>query len=350
MPDAKHFSRDAPEAHPVGNVELIECDFTEAVRVVPVGHQDRRDRRRILARLAAEDLKAPRPHRAPRRFCETVVPREHIVESLLVQHVNRLGEPVKNVGRRGIGEITVLVGRDHVLPRPEGFWQLRGLRCGERLVTDGVEGNTGRQHQPLLRPADRDVDAPFVVPVIHRRERRDRVHDEERGMPGSINRLADFSGMRDAARRGFVVQHRDRLDLAVFILAQLRLDCFWVRAHPPIGFNEDRIEAELRSHVLPECSELAGLEHEHAVAGRKRIHERSFPRTSPGRRIDDDRVLRLENGLDAVEYAPRKTCELGTPMVDDRHVHCAQDAIGQWRGSRNLQKMPAGRARTIRSH
>ena len=249
-----------------------------------------------------------------------------------------------------VGEIIVLVGRDHFVPRPEGFRQLRGLRRGDRLVTDCVEGDARREHQPFLRPADRDVDAPFVVPVIHRGERRDRIHDEERRMSGSIDRLADFRRMRDAARRGFVVQHRDRLDLAVFVLAQLRLDRFGVGAHAPIGLDEDRIEAELRRHVLPERSELPGLEHEHAVAGRQRIHERRFPCTRPGGRIDDHRVLRLEDGLDAVEHAAGKPREFGTPMVDDRHVHRSQDAIGQWRRSGNLQKMPAGRARTIRSH
>ena len=47
--------------------------------------------------------------------------------------------------------------------------------------------------------------------------------------------------------------------------------------------------------------EVAGLERQHAVAGRERVHQRGLPRAGPGRRVDDDRPARAEHPRQPLE-------------------------------------------------
>ena len=104
------------------------------------------------------------------------------------------------------------------------FGSLAVLFAASALSLDGVERHAGRQHQALLRAADGDVDAPFVVPVVGRGERGDGVDEEQRRMAGGVDRLADFRDRRQAAGRGFVMQNADRLDLFVLVFAQPGFD------------------------------------------------------------------------------------------------------------------------------
>ena len=46
----------------------------------------------------------------------------------------------------------------------------RAASTQHRFLADGMEAKPGRQHQSFLRAAHRDVDAPFVVSVVHRSE------------------------------------------------------------------------------------------------------------------------------------------------------------------------------------
>ncbi len=62
-------------------------------------------------------------------------------------------------------------------------------------------------------------------------------------------------------------------------------------------------QAEAVDHLLPQHGELAGLDHEHAVAGRERVGEGGFPCAGARRRVDDDVALRLEQGLHAGKHA-----------------------------------------------
>ena len=110
------------------------------------------------------------------------------------------------------------------------------------------------------------------------------------------------------------------------------------------------LQPELLRHGLPLRRELAGLDHQHAVAGRQRIDQRRFPRAGAGRGVDDDRIGGLENGLDAVEAALGELGEFRAAMIDDRRVHRPQHAVGQRRRPRNLQEMTPGGARSILRH
>ena len=100
----------------------------------------------------------------------------------------------------------------HRLPIPVGARQACVLRCGERLFRDRVETQPRRQHQPLLRAADGNIDLPFVVAIVDRGQRRDRVDHKQGRVAGPVDRSAD---LRDAAGdpgRGLVVNGADRLD------------------------------------------------------------------------------------------------------------------------------------------
>jgi hypothetical protein len=63
----------------------------------------------------------------------------------------------------------------------------------QRLLAHGIERHAGRQHQALLRTADRDVNAPFVVAIVGRGKRRDGIDQKQCRMTGGVDRLADLA-------------------------------------------------------------------------------------------------------------------------------------------------------------
>ncbi len=170
-------------------------------------------------------------------------------------------------------------------------------------------------------------------------------------MAGGVDRLANLRDRRKAAGRGLVVQDADRLDLLVLVLAQPRLDRLRIGADAPVGGDEFRLEAELLRHLLPQDGELAGLDHQHLVAGRERVDQRRFPGAGAGRGVDDHRIGGLEDGLDALEAALRQLGEFRPAMVDDRACPSpAESRSGSGVGPGNLQEMTARIARRILRH
>ena len=261
-----------------------------------------------------------------------------------------IAKTVQHLRRRRVGEEADLVHRDHLVPRVERFRHLGGLVGGQRLVAHRVERHARRQHQALLRAANGDVDAPFVVAIVGGCERRNCVDHEQRRMTGGIDRLADFGDRGQRAGRGLVMQDADRLDLLGLVVAQPGFDRFWVGAVAPVAGDEFGLEADAISHFLPQRRELAGLDHQHLVARRQRVDERGFPGAGSGRGIDDDRVRGLENGLDAFEATFGEPGELRAAVIDDRRVHRAQNAIRERRGPRDMEKMATDGTRRILSH
>ena len=61
-------------------------------------------------------------------------------------------------------------------------------------------------------------------------------------------------------------------------------------------------QAELGGHGLPQRGEVAGLVHQHLVAGRERVEQRRLPRAGAGGGIDEHRARGLEDGLDAGQH------------------------------------------------
>ncbi len=249
-----------------------------------------------------------------------------------------------------IGEEATLVHGDHLVPCPERLRQLGGLRRRQRLVAHGIERHAGRQHQALLRAANGDVDAPFIVAIIGGSQRRDRIDQIERRVLGAIDRLADLGDWREAAGCGLIVQDADRLDLVVLVIAQLGFDRCRVGADPPVGRNDFRNAGRISPPCFSMQGELPGLDDQHAVAGRERIDQGAFPGAGAGGGVDDHRVGGLEDGLDAVEAALGELGEFRPAMVDDRRIHGPQHAVGKWRGAGNMQEMPADRTGGILRH
>ena len=169
-------------------------------------------------------------------------------------------------------------------------------------------------------------------------------------MAGAVDRLADLGDRREAAGRGLIVQHAHRFDLMRLVVLELGLDHRRLGADAPVGRDELRLQSKVFRHPLPQRRELAGLDHEHAIAGRERVDQRRFPGAGAGRGVNDDRVGGLENRLDAVERAARDLGELRSAMIDERRIHGAQNAVGDRRRPRDLQEMTAGGTRSVFGH
>ena len=78
--DAKHFAFELAETRTERHVEALENRRPHVVGVDAVGHEDRRQRVRVFARIRAT-ISSPRPHRTPRRLGEPRVTRERVREA-----------------------------------------------------------------------------------------------------------------------------------------------------------------------------------------------------------------------------------------------------------------------------
>ena len=221
MRNARPFSR--PEAGAERQVESIEHERAEPRRrrgpsgiitVVTTGLRSSSRSHRISrphARTAARVAAASRRCRA--NTLRAALPRRSIAQRF-AQAV-RAGSSTACTGR------TRRVGGEHRLPRPVRLRQAsRELRRGERLRADRVEAQAGRQHQPLLRSRERDVDAPLVVAEIDRAERRHRVDEQQRRMPRAIDRAADLGKPAGRAGRRLVVHDEHGLDAMLAVVAR----------------------------------------------------------------------------------------------------------------------------------
>ncbi len=112
-----------------------------------------------------------------------------------------------------------------------------------------------------------------------------------------------------------------------------------LRQSPP---RNSGLDAELVGHLLPQRGEVAGLPHQHQVAGRQRVHQSRFPRAGARRRIDDHRLFGLENLAHAAKHLLGQRVELGSAVIDRRIIHRPQDAVRDVGRPGNLQEMPSG--------
>ncbi|MNR09536.1 hypothetical protein D3C85_1257410 [compost metagenome] len=125
------------------------------------------------------------------------------------------------------------------------------------------------------------------------------------------------------------------------VLGQPGADGGGIHAVAPVAHQEFGIQAELVGHLLPQRGEVAGLEHQHAVARGERIDQRRFPRARSGCRIDHNRLGGLEDLADVRQHLLAELLELGAAVVDGGVVHRAQHAVGHVGRTRDLQEMPA---------
>ena len=342
MADAEDGTREPGQPHPEGHVEAVEHHPAQPVGVVPGRRHHRRDRVAALLRHGAQDLQAPRPHRPARRLAVSRVPGEHLRQPLFAQHGQRLLQPVEQVGGRRIGEEPLLVGREHGAPVPVGPRQARAAVGGEGLLADDVEAEPRRQHQPLLRRPHRDVDRPLVVPVVDRPQRRDGVDEEQGRVPGVVDGPADEGDAAGRPRRRLVVHHAHGLDGVLPVGLQALVDLRGVDPAPPVAGDPLDVQAQPFGDLLPESREVAGLEHQDAVAGREHVDEGRLPRPGARGGIDDHRPRGAEHLAHPVEQLAPERPELGAAVVDRGLRHGAQHPPGDVGGPGNLQEVTAG--------
>ena len=159
-------------------------------------------------------------------------------------------------------------------------------------------------------------------------------------MPGAVEGRADGRDVRHRAGRSLVVNDADGLDRVRLVGGEASLDRRHVGAAAPVAGHEVDGKRQPLGQLLPQRREVSGLGHQHAVAGRERVHERGFPRAGPRCRVDDDVRLGREHPLHACQDGPSELAELGAAMVDRRAVDRAKHAVGNVRRSRNLQEVP----------
>ena len=145
----------------------------------------------------------------------------------------------------------------------------------------------------------------------------------------------------DAGRR-LAVHDRNRLDLLFAIVDEPRVHSLRIDAVAPVARHELDAQPQPRRHVAPQRREMAGLEHQHGVAGRQRVDERRFPGASTRRGVNDDRARGLKDSLEPLEHGAAEGREVGTAVIDRRLRHGAQHAIGHVGRSRDLEEMSAG--------
>src|SRR5437588_444920 len=86
-------------------------------------------------------------------------------------------------------------------------------------------------------------------------------------------------------------------DAASDFLDRVRID-----AVAPVAGDELDLQAEPPRHLLPKRGEVAGLEHEDAVAGGKRVRERRLPRPRSRGRVHDHRLPGAEDALQSRQH------------------------------------------------
>jgi hypothetical protein len=344
--DAEDAALELPEPGAERHVEALEDHPADLVGVVAVRHHHAGQDGRQLARVEREHLEAPRLDGGARGGGVARMAGEGGRQPLLAQqHRERLAQAVEQVRRRRIGPEAGLVGLDDRPPVPVGARGAGVFGGRERLRADRVEAQAGGQHQALLGAAHGDVDAPLLVAVVDRAERGDDVDEQQCVMALRVDRGAELGDPARHAGRGLVVDDHHRADPALGVGREDLGGALGVGAVAPVALDPLDLEPEALGHRPPQRREVAGLEREHAVAGRQGVDERRLPRAGAGGGVDDDRAARLEDPAQALEDLEAQAGEVGPAMVDRGRVDRPQDAVRDVRRPGDLEEMPSAAMR-----
>jgi hypothetical protein len=129
--------------------------------------------------------------------------------------------------------------------------------------------------------------------------------------------------------------------LIVCCVSSRGFDRFGIRAPAPVGRNDDGIVAEVLGQLGPERGELTGFGDQHLVSWRERVDERGLPGARSRSRIDDHRLLGLEDLLQIGEQLPAERAEFRPAVIDRGPIDCAQNTVRHVRGTGDLQEMAA---------
>ncbi len=158
-------------------------------------------------------------------------------------------------------------------------------------------------------------------------------------MSGAIDGTSYLGDPARDTGRGFVMDNGHSLDAALRVFLQLGTDGLRVRPMTPITRQKVHFEPQPLRHAAPECGELSGLEHEHAVSRRQRVDESCLPGSRSRGGKNQNLLLGLEDLFESVHDLARELGELRAAMVDGRARERPQHAIGHIGRPGNLQEM-----------
>ena len=253
-----------------------------------------------------------------------------------MQFVQRRAQPVQDLGRRGVGEITRLGGHREVAKLEIGAAHRSGFRRIERLGADGKDAKTGRAHQALLAAGHGQIDAPIIHAKVDGADRGHAVDEQHRAVVGSVQRAADTGDVAGHAGRGLVVGDEDGLDLTLAVSGQFRGEFGDRGPCPPGDVDHLDLQPQTGGHFDPERRKLAMPRHQHAVTGVQRVGDCRLPGAGAGTGIQDHAAtLRAENALEIGEDAKGKRAEQWATLVFHGDIHRPAHGFGHIRGAGN---------------
>ena len=349
MADAKAAALERPESARKRHLEAFARDRAQGIDIHAFAHLDGGDRHGARSRDPAvqEQRAFARPaldcrlHRAR----EQRVAGEYRVEPFALEQRERRLDPVQQILRRGAAEFLIAVGRPAPLPVPVmARSRIPGSdRAGTLVHRDETEA--GRRHQSLLRGTHRDVHAQRIHRERRGGERRHHVDDEQRRVPGRVDRRADrFQVVADSAR-GVRVHDEDCRDLALSIGAQPLLDLVRVDRIALAVRRADRAPADCFGLQRPLLGKVSGARNQKGLAGRKQVLRGRFPRAVTVRGIHEQVRLLGPQQPPQAGFADRD--DLVQPRVGVIHrlaVHRIEHLGRDVRGTGRVKKALAGNA------
>ena len=132
-------------------------------------------------------------------------------------------------------------------------------------------------------------------------------------------------------------------DFSVTIGAQTIFNGLRINPTAPVSFQKFSLQTQICRHLLPQCCEMAGFNHQHQITLLQQIHQRRFPCASTRCRIDHHWAGGFENTFHTVQTLLANRGELRPPVIYRRIIHRPQHPIRHIGRAGNLQKMtPSG--------
>src|SRR5260370_20704417 len=100
MADAKSFAREFTQTSAQRHIEIIQNNFTQAVRIVTLRREYAGHRIRIFHRLFANDLEPPGAYRSACGFAVPDVAAANVRKALFLHHFSSLPQTKKNACAR----------------------------------------------------------------------------------------------------------------------------------------------------------------------------------------------------------------------------------------------------------
>ena len=265
MADAESLFAELAQAGAERHIETLQRRRPHLVGVDAVRHEDSGQRIAVVVGMAADGFQAPGLDRLAGCLAMAPVAAVDGIQAFGQQQLEGHFQAVQQIGRRRVGEDAFFVGGDDRFPVPIGFRQACRPGRVAGFLADHVEAHARRQHQALLRTADRNVDPPALVVVGDGAQRRDAVDQQQGRVGGRIQRPAQGFDVAHGGRRGFVVDDADGLDGVAAVLFEDFLSPARRGGGAPVARLQHGVEAEGPGNARPQPGEMAGLEGQHPV-------------------------------------------------------------------------------------